>query len=136
MKGKCLGCKKVKELQKHHASYEPEIIIDICKECHIKIHRHGVGSPIRIKRDLKEEILNYLNKHKSEFVCITDVSKGLNVSYATTNRHINNLEEMKKIETVLWGGMRLINLNIKSQREFMDRLKYGAVLLEKRRRRK
>lgn len=41
---KCVICKKNEANQKHHVSYEPELIIDICKLCHQKIHQsHGVG---------------------------------------------------------------------------------------------
>lgn len=42
---KCVVCKTNEANQKHHVSYEPELVIDICKSCHKIIHRtHGVGN--------------------------------------------------------------------------------------------
>ena len=29
--------------QNHHISYEPEIKIDVCRKCHLLLHKHGVG---------------------------------------------------------------------------------------------
>jgi len=39
----CAVCKKVTATQRHHLSYGPELVIDVCVPCHIKIHQHGVG---------------------------------------------------------------------------------------------
>lgn len=41
----CQICKEKEATQKHHVSYYPELTIDICKDCHILIHKHGVGDP-------------------------------------------------------------------------------------------
>ena len=42
---KCVICKKEEATQKHHICYDPEIILDVCVPCHIKLHKHGVGLP-------------------------------------------------------------------------------------------
>ena len=40
----CLDCGSTKNLQKHHVSYNPEVTIDLCIDCHQKRHpHHGVG---------------------------------------------------------------------------------------------
>jgi ribosomal protein L31 len=42
---KCVICNSNEANQKHHVSYSPEeLVIDVCKQCHQKIHQtHGVG---------------------------------------------------------------------------------------------
>lgn len=40
---KCAVCKKREATQEHHLSYDPELRIDICLPCHVKLHEHGVG---------------------------------------------------------------------------------------------
>jgi hypothetical protein len=49
---KCVICKTNEANQKHHVSYEPEeLVIDICKQCHQKIHQgHGVGNGLGEKQ--------------------------------------------------------------------------------------
>ena len=41
---KCEICGATKNLQRHHISYEPEILQSLCVACHRNIHGHGVGS--------------------------------------------------------------------------------------------
>jgi hypothetical protein len=31
--------------QLHHLSYDPEMVIPLCKDCHTKVHKHGTGRP-------------------------------------------------------------------------------------------
>jgi hypothetical protein len=41
---KCVVCNLRQADQEHHVSYDPELKIPICKECHKKVHpKHGVG---------------------------------------------------------------------------------------------
>lgn len=40
---KCVVCHQAKATQKHHISYLPERVIDVCVECHKTVHQHGVG---------------------------------------------------------------------------------------------
>jgi len=40
------------ELQTHHISYDPEVTVDLPRDLHIEIHRHGTGPP---KGGKKEE---------------------------------------------------------------------------------
>ena len=43
---KCVVCKENDAVQEHHISYEPEMKIDVCIFCHLRIHIfHGVGKP-------------------------------------------------------------------------------------------
>ena len=39
----CAICGARENLQKHHVSYEPEIIQLLCVDCHKAVHNHGVG---------------------------------------------------------------------------------------------
>lgn len=50
---KCVICKTAKATQQHHLSYNPEITIDVCVPCHVKIHQHGVGTPIGAEKSMK-----------------------------------------------------------------------------------
>ena len=40
---KCVICKQNETNQKHHVCYDPPMVISICTNCHILIHKHGVG---------------------------------------------------------------------------------------------
>jgi hypothetical protein len=48
---KCTCCGSTEQIQKHHTSYNPPIIIPLCRKCHQKQHKgHGVGvSSLQIK---------------------------------------------------------------------------------------
>ena len=39
----CEMCGATEKIQRHHTSYEPEIIQFLCVDCHKTIHNHGVG---------------------------------------------------------------------------------------------
>ena len=39
----CEICGATGKIQRHHTSYEPEIIQFLCVDCHKTIHNHGVG---------------------------------------------------------------------------------------------
>lgn len=43
MTEKCEICGARGNIQKHHISYEPEIIQLLCVDCHEAVHNHGVG---------------------------------------------------------------------------------------------
>lgn len=49
---RCLFCKKEKPLQKHHISYRPAIVVEICKDCHTEVHKlideHRTQTPKQI----------------------------------------------------------------------------------------
>ena len=52
----CAVCKKDLPTQRHHISYNPAILIDLCLECHEYVHgfEHGTGSlPKMLERNLK-----------------------------------------------------------------------------------
>jgi len=56
MKNECLLCGATKNLQIHHVSYEPEITVTLCLECHImKVHNneHGTGRAPDSEEDRK-----------------------------------------------------------------------------------
>jgi len=38
MEGKCNNCGEIKTVVKHHVSYFPELIIQLCKSCHRAEH--------------------------------------------------------------------------------------------------
>jgi len=46
----CAVCGKTEALQRHHICYEPEMVIWLCKDCHIKVHKHGTGSPAKVRK--------------------------------------------------------------------------------------
>jgi len=43
MTEKCEICGATEKIQRHHISYEPEIIQLLCVDCHKTVHNHGVG---------------------------------------------------------------------------------------------
>lgn len=45
---KCAICGSNKTIQKHHLCYHPPLIIFLCKNHHIMVHRHGTGKPNEI----------------------------------------------------------------------------------------
>lgn len=57
---KCVICNEREATQKHHVSYIPERVIDVCVECHKIIHKHGVGAAtgqIYIATDSPESVI-------------------------------------------------------------------------------
>jgi hypothetical protein len=46
----CAVCKFEPATQRHHLSYDPEILIDVCVPCHLQIHahQHGVGRGLQV----------------------------------------------------------------------------------------
>ena len=42
----CEICGTTENIQKHHVSYEPEIIQLLCVGCHKAVHNHGVGKAL------------------------------------------------------------------------------------------
>lgn len=52
---KCVVCKEKEATQKHHISYEPSLVISICKPCHQLIHKtHGVGAAMGEEKKEKD----------------------------------------------------------------------------------
>lgn len=51
----CQICKVKEAEQKHHVSYYPELVIDVCTDCHKLIHKHGVGSPGSSKHEIVKD---------------------------------------------------------------------------------
>lgn len=45
MEKKCIDCGSTENLQEHHISYEPEVTVTLCVDCHMRRHNnsHGVG---------------------------------------------------------------------------------------------
>lgn len=43
--GSCAICDSNKNLQVHHLSYDPEIFMILCINCHRNLHKHKVGKP-------------------------------------------------------------------------------------------
>ena len=45
MEKKCVDCGTTENLQEHHISYDPEITVTLCVDCHMRRHNnsHGVG---------------------------------------------------------------------------------------------
>ncbi len=61
----CAVCKQVEATQKHHVAYEPELLIDVCVQCHKTIHNHGVGNGSEYYHPIEEaRKLWYDNKDK------------------------------------------------------------------------
>ena len=78
---KCAECGSTENLQKHHISYNPEIMIDLCVDCHQKRHpHHGVGPS------------SYDNKTKLKDIKIpTGLIEDLN-SFMGGETYLNNSE--------------------------------------------
>ncbi len=70
----CVVCGKDAE-QRHHISYDPEMCIDLCIECHMTAHNHGTGPPKKPKafdderyyETLSDEIIKTIGLQDSGF---------------------------------------------------------------------
>jgi len=62
----CFKCGSTKNLQVHHLSYKPEIVVWVCTQCHLKLHKnkHGVGAPQGWKGYSSEEIKKVISLWK------------------------------------------------------------------------
>jgi len=38
LREECAYCKKTEDLVLHHVSYQPEVVVMLCRECHAKVH--------------------------------------------------------------------------------------------------
>ncbi len=81
----CEICRTTEQIQKHHVSYEPEIIQLLCVDCHKKIHRHGVGKAegyeIKMSNDIKDSIIMLFASGATN----KEIAKVFDVSYATAS---------------------------------------------------
>lgn len=46
----CAACGGKEYLQEHHLSYEPEVTVTLCSDCHSKVHGHCTGSGVSSKK--------------------------------------------------------------------------------------
>jgi GTPase SAR1 family protein len=61
----CYICKETKKTLKHHLSYLPQVIINVCNGCHNKIHR---GELLEYKpTDRRMQLIFYSKKGYLEF---------------------------------------------------------------------
>ena len=83
----CVNCQSEKKIQEHHISYEPEMTISLCVECHKKVHGSGVGksnySQDRGYSTKEKKIAAILNK---SFLTQKEVAKFFGCSRGTLNR--------------------------------------------------
>ena len=77
----CAICGATEKIQRHHISYEPEIIQLLCVDCHKNIHGHGVG---------KAENSPFFVKFKSAWIIASkkgvsrrDMAREFGISYMT-----------------------------------------------------
>ena len=79
---KCAVCGSTENLQKHHVSYNPEMIINLCIDCHQKRHpHHGVGtSSFENKLEGNKEDFKKLWKKEVPYKELTNI---FNVSIMT-----------------------------------------------------
>ena len=65
----CSVCYQKDAVQTHHLSYEPQLIIDVCLDCHEKIHKHGVGRGIRVatQDEVVKSYFTYAKQHEGKF---------------------------------------------------------------------
>ena len=54
-KYRCRGCNEIRSgCQGHHSSYDPEVVVPMCSECHVKVHRESSYRP-DLTPDLKRK---------------------------------------------------------------------------------
>ena len=51
----CTLCEQEKPLVRHHISYEPEVIVMLCRSCHGKEHREQIRVAQDRMRQLKQQ---------------------------------------------------------------------------------
>ena len=85
MTEKCAICGATENIQKHHTSYEPEVIQLLCVDCHKKVHNHGVGNPPGWNPKLFETLGIDAEILFKEGATNGEVAKACDVSYATAS---------------------------------------------------
>ena len=82
----CAICGAMKNLQRHHTSYEPEIIQVLCVDCHKKVHNHGVGNA----KGWNAKILNLLQIEAKRLfkkgAKSGEVANACDITYATASK--------------------------------------------------
>lgn len=108
----CYVCKKTTTTIKHHVSYLPQIIINVCYSCHNKIHSGNLKTFTPSKRMkmifyAKKGHLEFENFKNSKHIPIKSYDKTRNDTYIWTNsrplteKEIFLKNEMKKSKTTL-----------------------------------
>lgn len=82
--GTCEICGATENIQKHHVSYEPEIIQLLCVDCHKAVHNHGVGKASGWN-SLFEVLRNDAGLLFKEGATNKEVAKACDISYATAS---------------------------------------------------
>lgn len=88
----CAVCGSEKQLQRHHVSYEPEMIIDLCKQCHKKLHRNGTG---RGMDNLKRKLIPIMGS--TQIFDTSDIASTLNVGYSSVDYWIDKRIEEEDV---------------------------------------
>jgi len=84
---KCEMCGATENIQRHHISYEPEIIQLLCVDCHKRVHGHGVGT-------VGKNGISLVNEHKEEFTMLCEAE--------ATNREIAKFLGINKLTVGRW----------------------------------
>ena len=126
MDEKCAICGATENIQKHHTSYEPEIIQLLCVDCHKAKHNHGVGkapgwTPLFEWLKADAEILF------KEGATNKKVAKACDISYATAShwrkklgrglpKHMGKPEKSRYIQQDVEERMTLLGISGERER--------------------
>ena len=116
MDEKCAICGATENIQKHHVSYEPEIIQFLWVNCHKAVHNHGVGKAPGWNT-LFEALKNDAETLFKEGATNKEVAKACDISYATAS-HWRSKLGLEVKESPNWGtkGNRLLRIERKLKR--------------------
>jgi len=138
--GKCSLCGNSINLQIHHLSYNPEIFVVLCKNCHEGIHKHTTG---KVQKFTKYGYEDFRDEHKEEVKDVKDffenyISNGRMLSKAILKDKMlmkilygfGPIRETKKkimmewleIKVVLWGFREMENLWREKKNEILKGL--------------
>lgn len=103
---RCFICNKLNCFTAHHISYDPEISLPVCNDCHFKIH-HGDEyiylDPTRIGRSYIESGENRIRNIVTGEIIEIPTHLWRYANYAIRSRAYNRAQ-MRQIEDAEYGG--------------------------------
>jgi hypothetical protein len=96
----CLKCKSETQIHKHHVTYSPEYIIELCKSCHSMITSINTKYAMFHKRKLTNEERLYAHEHFiiTDKLILEFLLKGMPNPFKNKNRQKKKKNKKKYAE--------------------------------------
>ena len=108
-KGKCSICGDTINLQAHHLSYQPEIFVILCRDCHEEIHNHQTGF---VQKNTKYGYEDFRAEHKE----VEDITKYVEAFFTTEKQILQYFFIKNKILVKILYGFG----TIKEKKEVLE----------------